>query len=113
MAKTKFSKKGKKGKVLRSPQEKKAASSHKGEKNQKWKEEAMERAFQLWDENDSLPPGKKWSMRAIAKHVQVPKTTIIERLSQRRKGKGHIAGGARQPRVLSPGKSSGSPSGSF
>ena len=42
--------------------------------------------------NDSLPPGKKWSMRAIAKEVEVPKTTIIERLSQRRKGKGHIAG---------------------
>ena len=113
MAKTKFSKKGKKGKVLRSPQEKRAASSHKGQKNQTWKEEAMERAFQLWDENDSLPPGKKWSMRAIAKEVGIPKTTIIERLSQRRKGKGHIAGGKRQPRVLSAGKSSGSPSGSF
>ena len=53
----------------------------------------MERAFELWDENDSLPPGKKWSMRAIAKEVKVPKRTIIERLSQRRKGKGHITGG--------------------
>ena len=73
----------------------------------------MERAFQLWDENDSPPPGKKWSMRAIAKEVEVPKTTIIKRLSQRRKGKGHIARGKRQPRVLSAGKSSGSPSGSF
>ena len=64
----------------------------------------MERAFQLWDENDSLPPGKKWSMRAMAKEVGIPKTTIIERLSQRRKGIGHIAGGKRQPRVLSAGK---------
>ena len=97
MVKTKFSKKGKGGKVHQSPQEKRDARSHKSKKNQKWKEGDMEKAFELWDANDNLPPSERLSMRAIAKQVQVPKTTIIERLSQCRKGKGHIAGGRGKP----------------
>ena len=87
--------------------------SHKGMKNQKWKEADMERTMELWDVNEDLPPSEKLSMRAIAKQVKVPKTTIIERLSWYRKGKGHITGGRRKARVLTDGKSSWSSSGSF
>ena len=94
MAKSKFWKKGKRGKVTyQTPKDKGDAMSHKGMSNQKWKEEAMDWTVALWDSNATLPPNKQWSMRTIAKEVQVPKTTIIERLSKRRQGKGHIAGG--------------------
>ena len=42
--KQKFSKKGKGGKVLKTPQEKRDAMSHKNQKNQRWKEEKIEEA---------------------------------------------------------------------
>ena len=96
MAKKKFSMKGKGGKVLRTPEDRKLASSHKGQKNQKWKVEQMEKAEALWKANDDLPPDKRLSMRAIARQVGIGKTTIIERLSGRRKGTGHIASGSRK-----------------
>ena len=106
--KKKFSKKGKGGKVIRTPEEKKKASSHAGQRLQQWKEEQMQEAERLWQLNDTLPPKERLSMRAIAKKVKIGKTTVIERLSGRRKGAGHIAGGQRQARVLSTGESSGS-----
>ena len=81
MAKSKFSKKGKGGKLLKTPEEKRLASSHKGKKNQQWKVTQMEKAEALWKANDDLPPEKKLSMRAIARAVGIGKTTIIERLS--------------------------------
>ena len=111
----------------------KYSMSHKGQRNQTWKAEKMDEAQQLLKENDNLPDNKKLSYRAIARKTGIPVTTIIERLSGRRQGKGHIAGGARKARVLSDGKckrvskwvkitvtptnltevASGSPSGSF
>ena len=105
MAKEKYSTKGrhrKKGskKKVQTDQQKRDAVSHKGQKNQAWKEEKME----LLKQNEDLPPNKKLSYRAIAKKVGIPAITIIERLSGRRKGKGHIAGGASKARVLSEGK---------
>ena len=36
-------------------------------------------------------------MRAIAAKLNLPKTTVIERLSGRTKGEGHIAGGKGKP----------------
>ena len=91
--KKKFSKKGKGGKVIRTPEEKKKASSHAGQRLQQWKEEQMQEAERLWKLNDTLAPKERFSMRAIAMKVQIGKTTVIERLSGRRRGVGHIAGG--------------------
>ena len=107
MVKQKFSKKGKGGKLLKTPEEKKLASSHKGQRNEQWKEEKMLEAEELWELNKTLPPEKQLSMRAIDKKVEIGKTTVIERLSGRRKGKGHIAGGKRKARVLTEGKQVG------
>ena len=87
--------------------ERKLASSHKGQKNQKWKVEQMEKAEALWKKNAELPPDKRLSMRAIAREVGIGKTTIIERLSGRRKGMGHIAGGNRRGQVLMKGNQMG------
>ena len=63
----------------------------------------MQEARDLWAQNDSLPPDKKLSMRTIAKKVGIGKTTVIERLSRRYKGTGHIAGGARKSRIMMKG----------
>ena len=53
----------------------------------------MDQAQALWKANDDLPPDQRLSMRTIAKKVGIAKTTIIERLSGRRQGSGHIMGG--------------------
>ena len=64
----------------------------------------MDEAQDLLKQNQDLPPDKKLSYRTIAKKVGIPVTTIIERLSRRRKGNGPIARGACKARVLSDGK---------
>ena len=107
MAKQKFSKKGKGGKVHMTPEEKRDAMSHKNKKNQQWKEEKIEEAKQLWKANDEKDPKDRLSMRAIAKKLKLPKTTVIERLSGRCQGEGHIDGGKRKARVLIDGKQAG------
>ena len=93
MAKEKFSAKGKKGKKILTPQQKKDKMSHKNQCIQLWKAEKMDEVMSLWKQNENLPPDKRLSMRAIAKKVGIGKTTIIERLSERHQGQGHIAGG--------------------
>ena len=113
MAKEKFSAKGKKGKRHMTPQQKQDRMSHKNQRTQQWKAEKMDEAQALWDANDNLPPDQKLSMRAIAKKVGIGKTTIIERLSGRRKGTGHIAGGKRKARILTKGKQAGHQAGHF
>ena len=105
--KQKFSKKGKGGKVHKTPQEKRDAMSHKNQKNQRWKEQKIEEAKVLWAANEGKPPKEQLSMRAIAKQLGLPKTTVIERLSGRTVGEGHIAGGKRKTRVLTDGKQAG------
>ena len=107
MAKQKFSKKGKGGKVHMTPEEKRDAISHKNKKNQQWKEEKIEEAKQLWKANDEKDPKEKLSMRAIARKLKLPKTRVIKRLSGRCQGEGHIAGGKRKARVLTDGKEVG------
>ena len=87
--KKKFSKKGKGGKVHLTPEEKRDKMSHKNKKNQQWKEELIEEVKVLWEANKTKPPKEQLSMRAIAAKLNLPKTTVIERLSGRRKGKGH------------------------
>ena len=81
--------------------------SHKNKKNQQWKEELIEEAKVLWEANKTKPPKEQLSMRAIAAKLNLPKTTVIERLSGRRKGEGHIAGGKRKARVIMDGKQVG------
>ena len=78
--------------------------SHKTQKNQRWKEEKIEEAKVLWAANEGKLPKDQLSMRAIAKQLGLPKTTVIEWLSGRRVGEGHIAGGKRKARVLMDGK---------
>ena len=46
-------------------------------------------------------------MRTIMKKVGIAKTTIIERLSGRRQGSGHIVGGKWKARILMKGKQAG------
>ena len=104
MAKQKFSKKSRSGKAKLTPQEKKDNMSHVGKRNQQWKAAKMQEVQDLWAKNATLPPDKQLSMRAIAKIVSIGKTTVIERLSGRRQGSGHIAGGARKSRVMTKGK---------
>ena len=105
MAKQKYSTKGRHGKKGgkkggkkkgQTEEEKRDAMSHKGQRNQTWKAEKMDEAQRLLKQNDDLPDNKKLSYRAIARQTGIPVTTIIERLSGRRKGRGHIAGGARK-----------------
>ena len=107
MVKQKFSKKGKGGKVHMTPEEKRDAMSHKNKHNQQWKEEKIEEAKQLWKANDEKDPKDRLSMRAIAKKLKLPKTTVLERLSGRCQGEGHIAGGKRKARVLTDSKQVG------
>ena len=107
MAKEKFSVKGKKGKKHLTPQQKQDQMSHKNQRTQQWKAEKMDQAQALWKANDDLPPDQRLSMRAITKKVGIGKTTIIERLSGRRQGSGHIVGGKQKARILTKGKQAG------
>ena len=113
MAKEKKSNKGRFGKTKQTAEEKRRAMSHKDQKTQKWKAEKMDEAFRLWEANKDLPPDKQLSMRKIAEIVKIGKTTVIERLSGRRKGHGHITGGARKSRILTKGKQAGHQAGHF
>ena len=81
--------------------------SHKNQRTQQWKAEKMDQAQALWKANDDLPPDQRLSMRAIMKKVGIGKTTIIERLSGRRQGSGHIVGGKKKAQILTKGKQAG------
>ena len=105
--KKKFLKRGEGGKIHLIQEEKKDNMSHKNKKSQQWKEELIEEAKVLWEANKNKPPKEQLSMRAIAAKLNLPKTTVIERLSGRRKGEDHIAGGKRKARALMDGKQVG------
>ena len=92
------------GPAVNDEEEKGPGSSHKGLKNQRWKAKQMDKAERLWEKNKTLPKHEQLSMRRIAEIVGIGKTTVTERLTGWRKGHGHIAGGRRQPRVLSQGQ---------
>ena len=67
----------------------------------------MDQAQALWKANDNIPPDQRLSMRAIAKKVGIGKTTIIETLSGRRQGSGHITGGKCKAQKSMKGKQVG------
>ena len=83
-----------------------AASSGKNQKEQNWSEQDMDRAFNMRENNQDLPPQERKSKRQISLETGIPYTTLCERLSGRR-GRGchgKIAGGKCQARILDTGK---------
>ena len=100
--KVKYSKKGQK-KVKRTP-----AQSHYQKKNLLYPAEMWDQAFELRVRNASLAPGEaKWTLERISKETGIPKSTLGHHFDEKkttRKGRGHIAGGRRQSKVLSKGK---------
>ena len=84
----------------------KKASAGEGSKEQLWKVEKLEEAFNLWEKNKELPPKEKLSMNKISKMTHIPYTTLNERLTGRRGGgrRGKIAGGKWTAKVLKVGK---------
>ena len=85
------------------------ASAGKGKKEQQWQEKDIERAFNLWEANDSKPAKKKLSKRQITKECGIPYTTFCERVSERHGGgkRGKTAGGKREPKILNQGEQAG------
>ena len=100
--KVKFSKKGHK-KAKRS-----ASQSHAKQKNLQYPAEKWEEAFALRARNSNLGPDeKKWTLDRISEKTGIPRYTLGHRFDTTktsRKGKGHIAGGQRQSKVLTAGK---------
>ena len=100
--KVKFSKKGRK-RSKRSPNQ-----SHYKSKNQQYPAEMWDKAFELRARNANLGPDeKKWTLDRISEKTGIPRSTLGHRFDEKkttRKGKGHIAGGRRQPKVLTTGK---------
>ena len=84
----------------------KKASAGECSKEQQWKVEKLEEAFNLWEKNKELPPKEKLSMDKISKMTGIPYTTLNERLTGRCGGglRGKIAGGKRTAKVLKVGK---------
>ena len=84
----------------------KKASAGEGSKEQQWKVEKLEEAFNLWEKNEELPPKEKLSMNKISKMTGIPYTTLNERLTGRHGGgrRGKIPGGKKTAKVLKAGK---------
>ena len=84
----------------------KKASAGESSKEQLWKVEKLEEAFNLWEKNKELPPKEKLSMNKISKMTGIPYTTLNERLIGRCGGgcRGKIVGGKRTAKILKAGK---------
>ena len=65
-------------------------------------------AFELRVKNASLTLGEaKWTLERTSKETGIPKSTLGHHFDEKkttRKGRGHMAGGHRQSKVLSKGK---------
>ena len=70
--------------------------------------EKWEEAFALRARNSNLGPDeKKWTLDRISEKTGIPRSTLGHRFDETkmtRKGRGHIAGGWRQSKVLTPSK---------
>ena len=84
----------------------KKASAGEGSKEQQWKVEKLQEAFNLWQKNKELPPKQKLSMNKISKMTGIPCTTLNDRLTCRCGGghRGKIVGGKHTAKVLKAGK---------
>ena len=94
------------GKDGRKISPRRAASSGKNQKEQNWSEQDMDRAFNMWENNQDLSLQERKSKRQISLETGISYTTLCERLSGRRGGgcHGKIAGGKHQARILDTGK---------
>ena len=84
--------------------ERRDASSHRGKRNMKWTIKDMEKAIQMWKDNEGKPEELQLSKREISIITGIPRNTLAERLSGRVKGTGYVAGGRRTPRILTQGQ---------
>ena len=84
----------------------KTASAGRDKKEQLWKVEDLDRAFDLWERNKDLPPKERWSKNKISKETGIRYTTICDRLSGRHGAgkRGKIAGGKCIAKVLKASK---------
>ena len=84
----------------------KKASAGEGAKEELWKVEKLEGAFNLWEKNKELPPKERLSMNKISKMTGILYTTLNKRLTGRCGGghRGKIAGGKQTAKVLKAGK---------
>ena len=100
--KVKYSKKGQK-KVKRTP-----AQSHYRKKDLLYPAKKWGEAFELKVRSASLTPGEaKWTLERISTLTGIPKSMLGHHFDEKkttRKGRGHIAGGHQQSKVLSKGK---------
>ena len=99
--KVKFSKKDHK-KTKRS-----ASQSHAKQKNLQYPAEKWEEAFALRARNSNLGPDEKWTLDRISEKTGIPRSTQghrFDKMKTSRKGKGHIAGGRWQSKILTAGK---------
>ena len=67
----------------------------------------MVEAFALRARNLNLSSDEKWTLDRISEKTGIPRSTLGHRFDETkmpRKGKGHIAGGRRQSKVLTAGK---------
>ena len=67
-----------------------------------------DQAFELRARNASLTPGEaKWTLERISKATGIPKSMLEHHFDDKkttRKGRGHIASGRHQSKLLSKGK---------
>ena len=91
----------------------KTASAGRDKKEQLWKVEDLDRAFDLWEKKKDLPPKERLSKNKIAKGEVVQEQdwkgnrhSLCERLSGRHGGgkRGKIAGGKQTAKVLKSSK---------
>ena len=54
----------------------KTASAGRDKKEQLWKVEDLDKAFDLWERNKNLPPKERWSKNRISKETGIPYTTM-------------------------------------
>ena len=64
----------------------KTASAGRDKKEQLWKVEDLDRAFDLWEKKKDLSPKEIWSKNKMSRETGIPYTTLRERLSGRRGG---------------------------
>ena len=84
----------------------KTASAGRNQKDQLWKVENLDGAFDLLERNKDLPPKERWSKNKNSKETGIPYTTICERLSGRHGAgkRGKISGEKCAAKVLKAGK---------
>ena len=78
----------------------KTAPAGRDKKEQLWKVEDLDKAFDLWERKKDLPPSEKWSKNKISKEPGISYTTSVrdckEGMEEEREGR--LQGESTQPR---------------